>query len=305
MDNPSTKNNLFADKFSKMPKLKNSGTFARSSLMINPTNAKHLEKLSSMEAGIAVINLEDGIDKSKKVEALYATAAALSSLDNSKAAISIRTNEIDSPYFADEIKIANIICPDAIRIPKIKSKEELLRIEDMLDEKIDIHLTVETKEALQNIRELKSSNRVTTLFLGAIDLLEDLGFGSWMIEVKSDTLKYIMSKFLVDSKSYDFKPVSFVWQRYEDMDGFENWLEIEKNMGFDAKACISPAQVKAANSFFAPSQDSIDDAVYIKNIFEKNEALGIGGFKDEKFGFIDAPIYKNAVLILKKAGIVL
>ncbi len=303
--NPNTKNALLIENFSKMPKAKNNGEFAKSSLMINPTNQKHLEKLALIDTGIAVINLEDGVADSKKEEALFAAAAALSSLQNSKAAMCIRTNPIDSPYFPLEMEIINIVRPDAIRIPKIRNKNELLKIEEMLSPSIDIHLTIETKEAFHEIRELKTSNRVTTLFLGAIDLLEDLGLGSWMIDTKSDTLKYIMSKFIVDSKSFGFKPVSFVWQAYEDMDGFESWLEIEKNMGFEAKACISPTQAKKANEFFAPSKDSIDDALYIKNIFEKNEALGIGGFKDERFGFIDAPIYKNAILTLKKAGIIL
>ncbi len=290
---------------SKMPKPKNSGEFAKSSLVINPTNPKHLEKLATIEADIAVINLEDGVADSKKEEALFAAATALSSLKSSKAVISIRTNPIDSPYFPLEMEIINIVCPDAIRIPKIKNKDELLKIEKMLNPSIDIHLTIETKEAFYNLRELKTSSRVTTLFLGAIDLLEDLKLGSWMIDTKSDTLKYIMSKFVVDSKSIDTKPISFVWQAYEDMKGFESWIEIEKNMGFEAKACISPAQVKKANEFFAPSKKSIEDALYIKDVFEKNEALGIGGFKDERFGFIDAPIYKNAILTLKKGGVIL
>lgn len=303
--NPNTKNTLLMENFSKMPKAKNNAEFAKSSLMVNPTIQKHLEKLSLIDAGIAIINLEDGIADSKKEEALFAAAKALSSLQESKAAMCIRTNPIDSPYFASEIKAINTVCPDAVRIPKIKNRDELLKIEEMLDASIDIHVTVETKEAFHAIRELKISDRVTTLFLGAIDLLEDLGLGSWMIDTKSDTLKYIMSKFVVDSKSFEFKPVSFVWQAYEDMQGFESWLEIEKNMGFEAKACISPMQAKRANEFFAPSKDSIGDALYIKDIFEKNNALGIGGFKDERFGFIDAPIYKNSILTLKKAGIVL
>jgi hypothetical protein len=42
---------------------------------------------------------------------------------------------------------------------------------------------------------------------------------------------------------------------------------------------------------------------YIKDIYEQNEAIGNARFKDEMFGFIDAPIYKNALLTLKKAGL--
>jgi len=299
--NPIIKNDILSGKISKMPKSKNNGEIIKTSLMVNPTNPKHLEKLSSIEAQVAVINLEDGIADAKKEEALLLAMTALSSLEHSKALMCVRTNPIDSKFFESEIEAINIVRPDAVRIPKLRSKDELAKIEKMLHADIDIHLTIETKEAFNKISELKTSQRVTTLFLGAIDLLEDLGLGSSMIESKSETLRYMMCKFIVDSKSFGFTPVSFVWQNYADMDGFEEWLEIEKNMGFEAKACISPAQVKMANEFFKPSQKALEDALYIKEIYEKNEALGIGGFKDEKFGFIDAPIYKNAILMLKKA----
>ncbi len=275
----------------------------RSSLMINPTNPKHLEKLSVVEADVAIINLEDGVADAKKEEALTATVNVLSHLKNAKAMMCVRTNPIDSPFFVKEIEALNKTALNAIRIPKLRSVDELLRIEEAINPSIDIHLTIETKEAFHKIEKLKVSKRVTTLFLGAIDLLEDLGLGSWMIETKSDTLRYIMSKFVVDSRSFGFTPVSFVWQNYTDMDGFEEWLSIEKNIGFEAKACISPAQVKRVNEFFAPSPNMLKDALYIKEIYEKNEALGIGGFKDERFGFIDAPIYKNALLTLKKGGL--
>ncbi len=305
IENPNIKNDILSGKMAKMPKPKSNIQAVKTSLMINPTNPKHLAKLSSVEAQIAVINLEDGIADSKKEEALYLAMDALSSLESSSAAMCIRTNNIDSIYFENEIKAINAVHPDAVRIPKLRSKEELIKIEEMLSPKIDIHLTIETKEAFRNISELKTSKRVTTLFFGAIDLLEDLGLGSSMIETKSETLRYMMCKFVVDAKSFDFIPVSFVWQNYTDMDGFNDWLEIEKNMGFEAKACISPAQVKRANEFFSPCPKALADAAYIKDIFEKNEAQGVGGFKDERFGFIDAPIYKNAILTLKKGGAIL
>lgn len=305
MDNPIIKNDILSGKICKMPKPKNSGEVIKSSLMINPTNPKHLEKLSSIEAQVAVINLEDGIADAKKGEALTQAMYALSSLEHSNALMCVRTNPIDSIFFTSEIEAINTLLPDAVRIPKLRTKDELYAIEEMLHPDIDIHLSIETKEALHAIRELKTSKRVTTLFLGAIDLLEDLGLGSSMIEMKSETLKYIMCKFVVDSKSFGFTPVSFVWQNYLDMDGFDDWLEIEKNIGFGAKACISPAQVKRANEFFSPDSKMLEDAMYIKELYEKNEALGIGGFTDERFGFVDAPIYKNAILTLKKGGVIL
>lgn len=304
-DNLSTKEEFLGNGFKKMPKIKNNRRYFSSSLMINAAEPKHLNKLDELAPTIAVINLEDGIADSKKEEALNLAATFLSNLKNSNALITIRTNEINSPFFERELEIINILKPDAVRIPKLRSTKELLSLEDKIDKDIDIHLSIETKEAFSNIGSFKTSNRVTTVFLGIIDLLEDLGIGSHIIKHSSPTAKYIMSKFLVDAKTAGFLPLSFVFQDYKDMDGFRAWLEIEKEMGFEAKACISPAQMLVANDFFAPSQRQIEDAMYIKEQFEKHEAIGVGGFKDERFGFVDMPIYKNAILMLKKFGKIL
>jgi citrate lyase subunit beta / citryl-CoA lyase len=304
-DNLNTKEGLLSHSFQKMPKIKNTRKYFNSSLMINAAEPKHLNKLDELPATIAVINLEDGVADSKKEEALHLAAVFLSNLKNSEALIAIRMNEIGSPFFEKELEVINTLKPDAVRIPKIKHTEELLKLESKIDKDIDIHLSIETKEAFSNIGSFKTSDRVTTVFLGIIDLLEDLGIGSHIIKHSSPTAKYIMSKFLVDAKTAGFLPLSFVFQDYKDMDGFRAWLEIEKEMGFEAKACISPAQMLAANDFFAPSQRQLEEALYIKEQFEKHEAMGIGGFKDERFGFIDMPIYKNAILVLKKFGKIL
>ena len=287
----------------KMPKQKNKSEFSKSSLMINPTQQKHLDKLGVLNADIAVINLEDGIAPQKKEEALFAASDAISKLKESKAKIAVRTNHMDSPYFDKELEVLNALSPDAIRVPKIRSVEDVLRLEMLIEQDIEIHLSIETKEALASLSRLKTSDRVTTVFLGAIDLLEDLGLGSHLIDSFSDTLKYIMCKFLVDAKTVGFRPFSFVYQNHIDIDGFKKWIEIEKNLGFEAKACISPTQVSIVNEAFAPSKEAIEEALRVKELFEINEQNGIGGFCDDKLGFIDAPIYKNAILTLKKGAV--
>ncbi len=231
-ENISTKDELLGLSLSKMPKINNKRIYFSSSLMVSAAQTKHLNKLDELAPTIAVINLEDGIADAKKDEALQLASVFLSNLQKSDALITIRTNEIDSHFFEKELKIINQLKPDAVRIPKIRNKEQLLRLEEMIDPEICIHLSIETKEAFAAIGELKSSPRVTTVFLGIIDLLEDLDIGSHILATFGDTVKYIMSKFLVDAKTAGFFPLSFVYQDFKDMDGFKKWLEIEKAMGF-------------------------------------------------------------------------
>ena len=71
-------------------------------------------------------------------------------------------------------------------------------------------------------------------------------------------------------------------------------------MGFTAKACMGPMQVKIANEVFGVDNEAIERAKYIKKVFEASSATGENGFMDEKCGFIDEPIYRDALLVLKE-----
>jgi citrate lyase subunit beta/citryl-CoA lyase len=161
----------------------------------------------------------------------------------------------------------------------------------------EVHLSLETKEAFADIKSLKIDNRVTTLYLGILDLLESMRLPQSLLTLHNPTIEYILSKYLVDSKSAGFLPFSFVFQKYQDTQLFKKWLQKEYSMGFVSKACISPKQVELTNKIF-DSSDEIDRARYIIKIFEEHRDRGITGFSDEKYGYIDEPIYKDALNIL-------
>jgi citrate lyase subunit beta/citryl-CoA lyase len=109
----------------------------------------------------------------------------------------------------------------------------------------------------------------------------------------------MLSHFLVTSKAMKVKPVSFVYQEFKNLDEFSLWLDLEKSMGFDAKGCISPDQVRLANEKFVDKEAEIKRAKVIIKLFEMHRDSGVTGFVDEEYGFIDEPIYKGALALLK------
>ncbi len=70
-------------------------------------------------------------------------------------------------------------------------------------------------------------------------------------------------------------------------------------MGFDAKGCISPAQVELIHEVFGYGEHEIAKCREIMRIFEEHAARGISGFVDERYGFIDEPIYKGALAVIR------
>jgi citrate lyase subunit beta/citryl-CoA lyase len=69
-------------------------------------------------------------------------------------------------------------------------------------------------------------------------------------------------------------------------------------MGYDAKGCISPAQVELVNRMFVDEEAQIKRAMIIVKLFEMHRDSGVTGFVDEEYGFIDEPIYKGALATL-------
>ena len=69
-------------------------------------------------------------------------------------------------------------------------------------------------------------------------------------------------------------------------------------MGYISKGALSPTQADDIHKYLGERSADIKRAEYIKHIFEEMSKKGIKGFSDEKYGFIDEPIYKGALAIL-------
>ncbi len=267
---------------------------SRSNMMLNPLKLKHLNRLDELEADVVTLNLEDAIAPSRKKEALINIALFLSNLKKRKSQIVVRTNPIDKGG-KEEIEFLKELPLDAIRIPKVRATKEIEDALAILPSKKELHLSIETKEAFNNLSTLRVDERVTTVNLGILDLLADLKLPQSLLKLNNPTIEYILSKFLIDSKSVGFLPVSFMYQNYRDIDVFKRWLELEKMIGFTSKACMGPAQVEVVNRFFEVDEDEIKRALEIKEAFEANSQKGINGFMHKEYGFIDEPIYKDAL----------
>jgi len=271
----------------------------RSNMMLNPLNLKHLNRIDNLSADAITLNLEDAIAPSRKREALINIALFLSYLEETKSEIIIRVNSIDSGG-AEEIEFLKNFTFNAVRVSKVKGLDDIKRALDILPEEKMLHISLETKEAFGELSRWSGIERLERANLGILDLLESLGLPQSILKIKNETIAYVLSKFLIDTKSANIKPTSFMYQDYKDIEGFENFCKWERELGFNSKACMGPAQVDIANRVFEPSYYEIERAKEIKKLFEESSKKGVNGFMHQKYGFIDEPIYKDALNCLKK-----
>lgn len=269
----------------------------RSAMMVSAHNIKHLTKIPSLASECLMLNLEDGVSRKQKPYALALCAMVLASNPQCDKKLIVRVNPLDEGG-AEEILFLNPFMPDAIRVPKIRSVADVKRVLTLVDEEIEIHLSIETKEAWLALAELNIDSRIKAYYLGILDLFADFGLSQSLLLPDNPAVHYLLSHFLITCRACEIKPVSFVYQDYKNSDGLRNWLELEKMMGFDAKGCISPAQAELIHEIFGHSEAEISRCREIVRLFEEHSARGISGFVDERYGFIDEPIYKGAITVL-------
>ncbi|HQS66083.1 MAG TPA: aldolase/citrate lyase family protein [Sulfuricurvum sp.] len=269
----------------------------RSCLMLSTHNLKHLTKIPTLNAECIILNLEDGVSMEQKPYVLRLCAMVLAAYPQLDKKMVVRINALDEGGF-EEIAYLNAFMPDAIRIPKIRSVDEVKKALELIDESIEVHLSIETKEAWLALSTLACHPRVKAYYLGVLDFFADLGLSQSLLTPQNPTMQYMLSHFLMTARACGVKPVSFVYQDYKNSDGLRNWLELEKTIGLDAKGCITPAQVEAVHEIFGHSEAEIHRCETIVKVFEEHKAKGVTGFVDEQYGFIDEPIYKGALAVL-------
>jgi len=268
-----------------------------SPLMLSADNKTHIQKISKLKTDTIILNLEDGVGNKRL--ALENCKMILRNFNRDKIKFVVRVNALDNGG-VDEILEINKFNPDAIRVPKIRYIKDIEKVVDLVSDNIDIHLSIETKEAWLNLAQLKISPKITNFYLGLLDLVADLGMNQSLIYPENATAQYMLSHFLITTKALGVNPISFVFQDYKNRDQFLEWLKLEKSMGYISKGVLSPTQADDVKQYLAENSDDLDRAKYIKDIFENMSKDGINGFSDEKYGFIDEPIYKGALAILDK-----
>lgn len=97
----------------------------RSHLFMPGSNPRALEKARNLAADGLILDLEDSVAPDAKAVARDGIAAAIAAKGFGKREILIRTNGLDTPWWADDVAMAANASPDGILVPKVSRVEEL------------------------------------------------------------------------------------------------------------------------------------------------------------------------------------
>ena len=247
----------------------------RSVLFMPASNARALEKARTLPCDAVILDLEDAVAPDDKIVARQQAAAAVTSGAYGSRRLVIRVNGLDTDWWQDDMQAAVAAKPHAICIPKISRAKDVQAAASLLeklaaDETIQVWAMLETPAAFLKARKIAASHpRLTTLVLGLNDLALELRAkhvpGRW-------TMMTALQTALLAGRAEGLNVLDAVYNDFRDEDGFRAECEQARDMGFDGKTLIHPAQIAPANEIFSPSEGQITDAKQIIAAFEEDDS---------------------------------
>ena len=282
----------------------------RTMLYIPGNNPAMIQQGGVYGADSILLDLEDAVAPTQKDSARILVTYLMRYNDFYNAEITVRINHLETPFGMADLEAIVPAQPDAIRVPKIETKDEILEVikivediekkHDIKNSKMKLHPMIETALGVENAFEIAgASKRIDAITIGGQDLTADMGIINSKDGIGVD---YARKRIVMAAKAYKIDALDTVFADIEDEDGLKDETRYAKKIGFTGKAVINPRQIDIIHDVFNPTEEEIRKAVRIVREFRRNKKNGIGVFAiDGKM--VDAPVVTRAEKILDLAEI--
>ncbi len=251
----------------------------RSVLYMPGANERALEKAKSLPADALILDLEDAVAPDAKAAARERVAAAAASGEYGHREVTIRINGPGTAWHADDLRAAAEAGPDAVVVPKVDSARTVHEVERALEaagapDHTAVWAMVETPRAMLDARAVAAAGeRLTVLVMGTNDLAKELH--AEHVPGRAPLLTGL-SLALLAAREAGRVILDGVHNDVKDLAAFEAECLQGRQLGFDGKTLIHPAQVEPCNRIFAPSAEQVERAGEIVEAFESAAAQGRG-----------------------------
>jgi len=245
----------------------------RSVLYIPGSKERALEKARTLPVDAIIFDLEDAVAVDEKVNARTTLKAALDEDGYGSRVKIVRINGLDTEWGADDARAVAEMNVDAILLPKVGSPADVDALAALIPDDLPIWAMMETPRGMLNAAAIAAHPRMAGFVMGTNDLAKEL-----QTRFRADRLPMIssLSICLLAARAEGLVIVDGVYNAFKDDEGLKVECDQGRDMGFDGKTLIHPAQVAVCNEAFAPSAAEIDLAKRQIAEFEEVEAAGGG-----------------------------
>ena len=244
----------------------------RSVLYIPGSKERALDKARGLAVDAIIFDLEDAVTPDAKTAARDTLKAALAEGGYGRRVKIVRINGFDTEWGradAEALKDADV---DAVLLPKVGRPEDLDALAAITGD-TPLWAMIETPAGVMNAARIAAHPRMAGFVAGTNDLAKELN-----CRPRADRLPMMMAlqTMLMAARGAGIVAVDGVYNAFQDEEGLRAECEQGRDLGFDGKTLIHPAQVAVTNAVFAPSEAEIDLAKRQIAAFEETEASGQG-----------------------------
>ncbi len=264
----------------------------RSVLYIPGSKERALDKARGLAADAIIFDLEDAVAPEEKVAARAVLAEALTAGGYGARARIVRVNGLDTAWGAEDLAVFGAHpAVEALLIPKVNTAADLAAVAAKAPGK-PLWAMMETALGMLNAAEIAAYPGLQGMVMGTNDLAKELGS-----RYRPDRLAMQagLGLCLLAARAHGRVIVDGVYNAFKDDDGLRAECAQGRDMGFDGKTLIHPAQLEIANAAFAPSDAEIDLAKRQIAAFNAAQAAGQG------VAVVDGKIVENLHIVTAQA----
>jgi len=262
----------------------------RSALYIPASKARALDKARGLPVDVILFDLEDAVSPDEKTAARATLMQELGQGGYGDRLRVVRINGLDTPWGVADAKAADAMDCDAVLLPKVNSAADVDALAALTDK--PVWAMMETPMGVLNAAEIAAHPKIEGFVLGTNDLAKDLNTRH---RPDREPLLTSLQLCLLAARAYGVVAVDGVYNAFKDDAGLKVECEQGRDMGFDGKTLIHPAQIAIANTAFAPTAEEIDLAQRQIAAFAVAEADGQG------VAVVDGKIVENLHIVTARA----
>lgn len=243
----------------------------RSVLYIPASRERALEKARELPADAIIFDLEDALSPEEKVRAREVLGAALHADYGGRARI-VRVNGLGTEWVEGDLTaFGGHPGVDAVLLPKVNGPADLEAVAGKV--KAPLWAMLETAKGCLNAGAIAAHPRLEGMVMGTNDLAKELG-----ARFRADRLPLMagLGACVLAARAEGKVIVDGVFNAFKDEAGLRAECEQGRDMGFDGKTLIHPAQLDIANEVFAPSEEEVALARRMIAAYAEARARGEG-----------------------------
>lgn len=265
----------------------------RTALYIPASKPRALEKAKELAADAILFDLEDAVAPEEKTSARNLLIEVLSEGGYGARVKIVRINGLDTPWGREDAKALSALGGkiDGLLVPKVNAPHDLHQVAEVAPGQ-KLWAMMETAHAMLNAADIAAHPRLAGMVMGTNDLAKELGSRN-----RADRLPMMagLGHCLLAARAHGRIILDGVYNAFKDDEGLRLECEQGRDMGFDGKTVIHPAQLEITNEAFSPSVSELDLARRQIAAFEEAAAKGEG------VAVLDGKIVENLHVVTARA----